>query len=194
MMRNACKLFFVPLLYFSILIFLSACSSQASAPTESIKSSIEDLAGTAIAKTQVLVDAVSGTMTALAPVTTPTITSTDTPSSSGDDKADHSGAVTTVPDASGNDLYTEPWCMNNAGCDRVEVKNKTNSPVTLFFSNLDSGDENTYIVPAREITWLTIRPGFYHYILTYCDGETNYDGHQAINENWYLKFSDSICD
>lgn len=189
-MRNACKLNLVVILYLSVLIFLSACSS----PTETIELSVEDLAGTAIAKTQILEDAVSGTMTALAPVTTPAAASTEEPADTSENEANPSAAATARPDASANDLYTEPWCIDNAGCDRLEVKNKTNSPVTLYFANLDSGDENTYVVPSRKITWLTIRPGFYHYILTYCDGETIYDGHQAINENWYLKFSDIMCD
>ncbi|RLD00539.1 MAG: hypothetical protein DRI65_16350 [Chloroflexota bacterium] len=193
-MRNACKSFFAPILYFSVLIFLSACSSQTSAPTDSIELSVENLASTAIAKTQILEDAVSGTMTALAPITTPTVASTEDPVDNSDNEENPTTAATPRPDAATNDLHTEPWCIDNAGCDRLEVKNKTYSQVTLFFENLDTGEESTFSVPAREITWLTIRPGFYHFILTYCDGESTYEGHQAINENWYLKFSKSMCE
>ena len=189
-MRNSCKLNLVVILYLSVLIFLSACSS----PTETIEFSIEDLAGTVIAKTQILEDAVSGTMTALAPVTTPAAASTDEPADTSENEANPSAAATARPDAAANDLHTEPWCIDNAGCDRLEVKNKTYSQVTLFFENMDTGDENTFSVPAREITWLTIRPGFYHFLLTYCDGESVYEGHQAINENWHLKFSNSMCE
>jgi hypothetical protein len=183
---------------FLIAISLVSCTTgkQAAAPDEGLPEqlSAEDQVATVLAQTAALEQAVYGTMTALAPPPTATYTPSITPSPTITLTPEPSLTSSPTLEPTKPDPNIEPWCNDHVGCERLEIKNNTNFWVNVFLDNQDTGEANSYSVPPRGHSWLTIRPGYFHYVFTLCGGKEVEDGFHGLNMHWYVQFRESLCD
>lgn len=156
--------------------------------------SAEDQVATVLAKTAALEEAVYGTMTALAPIPTSTLTPSITPTST--ETVTLTPSPTIIPTAAPTqaDPNIEPWCNDHDGCEKAEIRNNTNFWVNIRLQNRDTGTDTSYSVPPRGHAWLTIRPGYFHYVFTLCGGQVVQEGYHGLNMHWYIQFRESVCE
>ena len=190
------NLLMILIVLFVCALILPACSPQQPSDTteDADQSSVEDLAGTVIARTVVVETAVSGTMTALAPPPTATNTPTDTPTPTNTPTTTPTPTDTPTPIPTSFDPYSDPWCTNHLGCEKVEVKSNLDCWVSIFLVSIETDIGHLYSIPPRGHVVLTIKPGQYRYTFTYCEGEVVEEGYHAFNARWYLHFKSGLCD
>jgi len=174
---------------------LAACTAGSQPAQEATPKplSAEDQVATVLAKTAALEEAVYGTMTALAPLPTFTSTPSITPSPTITPTPSPSPSITPTIAPTDPDPNVEPWCNEHVGCERVEIKNKTSFWANVLLDNRDTDVLNHYSIPPKARTWLTIRPGYFYYMFTLCDGQVVYEGNHGLNMHWYVEFDESEC-
>jgi hypothetical protein len=87
------------------------------------------------------------------------------------------------------------WCEQHVGCEKMEVKNQTDFWVNIVLKSQEFwGATKMFSIPPRGNSWLTLKPGSYHYTFTYCGGEFVDSGYHNHSSSWYLEFRQEWCE
>jgi len=85
------------------------------------------------------------------------------------------------------------WCAEHVGCEKLEVKNKTNTWANVYLEYMDTGTNKYFSIAPRSVAWITLRPGYYRYIFTACGGQKVWEGTHGLNQHWYVQFKENWC-
>ena len=106
--------------------------------------------------------------------------------------------ITTAPTRTPKPTYDnvwalESWCEQHVGCEKVEVKNKSDYWVNIVLYSQEFWATKSFSIPPRGHAWITLKPGSYHYIFTSCGGETVDSGYHNLSSSWYIVFKQEWC-
>ncbi len=179
----------------SVIIFLSlilsACSTNSLPAEEADNASIEETVqaklAEAIAETAVFETIVAKQLTEQAPP--PTATFTFTPEFTETPLPTDTPSITDTPTlepTSDNPWMMQTWCETHSGCVKVQVVNKTDYWAQITLTYNETGQVKFFTGPPNQNSWITLRPGSYRYVFSFCDGKQQSSGYHNLNATWYI--------
>ena len=173
-----------------LLLVLSACTTSSPADEAgnvNIEETVQKKLSEAKTETAVFETAIAKELTAQAPP--PSATFTFTPEFTETPLPTDTPAITDTPTlepTSDNPWMMQVWCETHSGCVKVKVVNKTNYWAQITLTYNETGQVKFFTGPPNQNSWITLRPGSYRYVFSFCDGKQTSSGYHNLNATWYI--------
>ena len=192
------KRLFILFVLLVILFTLASCEfpSGSSSDKDDSSEDIGQQVNKALTSTAAFETSVAEALTEAAPPSdTPPPPASDTPVPTDTPAASNTPAPTNTPEdtetptiepTADNPWVMQQWCLDHVGCGKLEVRNKTDYWAQITLTYLETGQTKFFTATPNAKSYITLRPGLYHYVFNFCGGEHYAEGDHTLNQNWYV--------
>jgi hypothetical protein len=180
------------IIFIAVVLLLSSCSTRNVFTSENeevdIEATVQHKLTKAMTETAEFQTALSAEMTNQAPTITFTPNATITPASTNTPAPTNTPAHTETPTpkpTSSNPWMLQVRCETSNLCVKVQVDNRTGDWAQITLTDSD-GEGKFFTVAPRAKAWITLMPGSYKYIFSFCGGKEYSKGFHNLSDSWYI--------